>query len=536
MSDQKNRPENPDLDDIAPDGLSDDELEGVSLDDFPDSAADFPADFSEDFPGDGGGFPEATDDDGDDDPFGDLEDSPSADAGEEDPFGDDASDEEGDSFEESADWPDEDSASEEDLEDSGEEGQFDDDDTAYDGEVTEYEEPASFAQKIKKQAIPLAAGAACLLVLGGAGLQLAGPLLSSGSQPQQTHQQPNAAPSVPRGPAEAPEEQHSAPPQQQANQNEPVAPEGLPTQPADPAADNQEVPDELGDLSDIDTSDLQPPQANSPVESLEGQETLPGPVDEAAPPQMPGIPAAESVSQEPVAQEPPAAGQATQPAPEISDDFVSRNDLSEVVREAFEQVVETQFNSMFDRLDGLSDDVMAVSKNVSVISERIEEIDTSLVTVRAQVSDMDSRLADYMNKVDELEKLISEQGEPEQEVSASEAPVEASPAPTIPESEAVSTPAPKSEPEAESQTAQQEAPSQPSRPLRGGDVDLPSKPMVVDGYALKGVSRGMAWIDTGYGIIQVGVGHSIDGVGKVQRIAQGQGNWMVVTDAGLILP
>jgi len=63
----------------------------------------------------------------------------------------------------------------------------------------------------------------------------------------------------------------------------------------------------------------------------------------------------------------------------------------------------------------------------------------------------------------------------------------------------------------------------------------PLKPQLVDGATLKGVSRGLAWISTPSGVVEVRKGDVVPNGGKVVAIRQYGGNWIVVTTDGIVV-
>lgn len=63
----------------------------------------------------------------------------------------------------------------------------------------------------------------------------------------------------------------------------------------------------------------------------------------------------------------------------------------------------------------------------------------------------------------------------------------------------------------------------------------PLKPSIIEDMALKGVSRGLAWVETPSGIVEVRVGENISGAGRVLAVKEYNGTWMALTENGLIL-
>ena len=63
-----------------------------------------------------------------------------------------------------------------------------------------------------------------------------------------------------------------------------------------------------------------------------------------------------------------------------------------------------------------------------------------------------------------------------------------------------------------------------------------AKPGVVEGWILRDVHRGTAFIEGRMGIIEVDQGDMIPGLGRVDAIRKQEGRWVVVTSKGLIVP
>ena len=63
-----------------------------------------------------------------------------------------------------------------------------------------------------------------------------------------------------------------------------------------------------------------------------------------------------------------------------------------------------------------------------------------------------------------------------------------------------------------------------------------AKPAVLEGWILRDVHRGTAFIEGRMGIIEVDQGDMIPGLGRVDAIRKENGRWVVVTSKGLIVP
>ena len=72
----------------------------------------------------------------------------------------------------------------------------------------------------------------------------------------------------------------------------------------------------------------------------------------------------------------------------------------------------------------------------------------------------------------------------------------------------------------------------PPQPIAGA----PGKPGPVEGWVLRDVHRGTAFIEGRMGIIEVDQGDMVPGLGRVEAIRKQDGKWVVVTSKGLIVP
>ena len=63
-----------------------------------------------------------------------------------------------------------------------------------------------------------------------------------------------------------------------------------------------------------------------------------------------------------------------------------------------------------------------------------------------------------------------------------------------------------------------------------------AKPGVLEGWILRDVHRGTAFIEGRMGVIEVDQGDMIPGIGRVDAIRKQDGRWVVVTSKGLIVP
>jgi hypothetical protein len=71
--------------------------------------------------------------------------------------------------------------------------------------------------------------------------------------------------------------------------------------------------------------------------------------------------------------------------------------------------------------------------------------------------------------------------------------------------------------------------------VTGSIVQNGAKPGVLEGWILRDVHRGTAFIEGRMGILEVDQGDMIPGIGRVDAIRKQDGRWVVVTSKGLIV-
>jgi hypothetical protein len=76
----------------------------------------------------------------------------------------------------------------------------------------------------------------------------------------------------------------------------------------------------------------------------------------------------------------------------------------------------------------------------------------------------------------------------------------------------------------------------PAMAASDGSVKPPLKPAKIKGLVLRGVSRDIAWISTATGVVEVKVGDTVEDAGVIQSFQNYRGQWIAVTDKGIILP
>lgn len=69
-----------------------------------------------------------------------------------------------------------------------------------------------------------------------------------------------------------------------------------------------------------------------------------------------------------------------------------------------------------------------------------------------------------------------------------------------------------------------------------GGVVAPLKPPIIEHVVLRGVSRDIGWISTKAGVVEVRVGDTVPDAGVVESFQNYRGQWIAVTDKGIILP
>lgn len=461
------------------------------------------------------------------------------------------------------DWPEEDEADYNNV--------YDEDGNVSEPDYEDEEEDNSLVGKIKKQAIPISVG---LVVFGVLGYMVAGIVMPSSSpdyanDDYSMQQQPpsNPAPSAPEG-SQTPS-QNSAPVEETTAGA--VAPDGLPvgpTDPGNPANNTQMEPSATPALPGSGENDVSDASQNEDFNLPSYGEGENQYIDENGDINFDdgGTPSAVNVPQD--IEEP------------SSSDFVSRNEIEDVIFNSMESVVGHHFNDVLNRMDNLSMDVSDISFSLNEVSSRIDNITYEIDDVRENVINIDDRMVDYEDRLSDLEEKIndfsinnnvarntdeeSDASEEtvalagEDEVDDNESPSKEGEESNTSDDAATSSETGSSESDSttstNTKTTSKTPPPAPStttppsqrrpaqmqrsapRSTEGASIAPPAKPMVVQGYYLKGVSRDLAWIDTGNGIIRVGEGQEIEGLGRVRRISRSQDDWIVTTDAGLILP
>lgn len=164
------------------------------------------------------------------------------------------------------------------------------------------------------------------------------------------------------------------------------------------------------------------------------------------------------------------------------------------------------------------------------------DVETRLASIAADLAAMRSRQDDAARTArSDMDDLRGRLGEMERKVGDGRRVQPAKPAPVSTE-------------EAEAKPRHAERVERPARSIRraepraayqqeaSADDGLPPlKPKVVQGFNLRGVSRGVASVEGRGGVVEVGVGQNIPGVGEVKAIRRYGNDWVVVVGKGVIV-
>jgi hypothetical protein len=173
---------------------------------------------------------------------------------------------------------------------------------------------------------------------------------------------------------------------------------------------------------------------------------------------------------------------------------------------------------------------------MSELARRVMQAETRLINVQEGISLLGSRFDQVVQEMNEKMKAAapppptptsSVRREPQQQPRQTA---------SVPRADA---PAPRREASAPQTVVRRDPAAQPSgRDVRIAATQPPQKPVILDGYILRGVSNGQALIESsrGGGIQQVAVGQSLTNGVTVRAIQSLGGEWVVVTNQGLIGP
>ena len=379
------------------------------------------------------------------------------------------------------------------------------DDREEDAQDEESEAAPSLVDRLKRFAIPMAAAAAIggagyvgwgfvspMLGLGGdvAPVQMAGPIVPK---------QPSAPlPSFP--PAAGAQQRPALPgtagalPSMPGQQAVTVTPNNLP-QPQQPQQQQfqqfQQQPRQVG-LAPVQGS----PSAPQPYQG------------QALPSASPVLPAQPYAAAQPLPQvQLPAAGGAVS---NLSPGGLPG--VGEAVRET------PKLGGGLNARTGATGDIEArlasIAADLSAMRSRQDE---TARTARSDMDEMRGRLGDLERKVGDGKRVQT---------------AKSSPAPA-PAEEA--KPRRAERPARPTRRAEARAAYQQEASASAEDGLPPLKPKVVQGFNLKGVSRGIASVEGRGGVVEVGVGQNIPGGGEVKAIRRYGNDWVVVVGKGVIV-
>lgn len=188
------------------------------------------------------------------------------------------------------------------------------------------------------------------------------------------------------------------------------------------------------------------------------------------------------------------------------------------------------------------------TRGIDLATERSEQAEQARV-VRESVARIESELAALRGNIERTAKLstanASKTGERLDRIEKAQAEPAARLAKLTDSVEKLRTTAPATAPAATVAAAQ--APAAAAAPARDitGSIAAPSsstvaktdpaKPAIVDGWVLRDAQKGAALIEGRNGLLEVYVGDSIPGIGRVDAVRRQDGQWTVVTAKGLIV-
>lgn len=156
----------------------------------------------------------------------------------------------------------------------------------------------------------------------------------------------------------------------------------------------------------------------------------------------------------------------------------------------------------------------SIAADLSAMRSRQDE---TARTARSDMDEMRGRLGDLERKVGDGKRV--------QTAKPSPAPVE----------EVEAKPRRAERPARSIRRAEARAAYQQEASASAEDGLPPLKPKVVQGFNLRGVSRGVASVEGRGGVVEVGVGQNIPGVGEVKAIRRYGNDWVVVVGKGVIV-
>jgi hypothetical protein len=165
-----------------------------------------------------------------------------------------------------------------------------------------------------------------------------------------------------------------------------------------------------------------------------------------------------------------------------------------------------------DEIKSLKDSVAQLRVHMRALSENVAALKTSVNTTTAAATQQNNKVFDALERI---EKAQAEQ----KKLAAQPAP-----APTASTTEVTGSIAQK----------QQQASATPV-PMVLGEPPTTLKPPVLHDYIVRRVYDGAALIEGRNGIVEVEIGASAPGLGRIEAIKRQDGRWVVVTARGLVM-
>ncbi len=172
----------------------------------------------------------------------------------------------------------------------------------------------------------------------------------------------------------------------------------------------------------------------------------------------------------------------------------------------------------------------AVEKPSSMIAADMKAMTDRMAALEGKIAEVDQMRAANDNLRNSLQSALAQQAESEKRLDAMAKEVDSLKG-ALSSAQHAATRA-----QAAAASAAKAA-AAPSAPVAVADEAAPPlKPVVLDGYVLKGVAQNSAWLDSGHGIVKVSVGDALPSAGVVKAIRQTTNGWIVVTSMGIIRP
>lgn len=170
-----------------------------------------------------------------------------------------------------------------------------------------------------------------------------------------------------------------------------------------------------------------------------------------------------------------------------------------------------------DEIKSLKDSVAQLRVHMRALSENVAALKTSVTTTTAAATQQNNKVAEALERI--------EKAQVEQKKLAAQP----APAPTASTTEVTGS---------IKQQLQQQQLQQASAtpvPMVLGEPPTTLKPPVLHDYIVRRVYDGAALIEGRNGIIEVEIGASAPGLGRIEAIKRQDGRWVVVTARGLVM-